>query len=230
MKWERSFEFSVPLSRVWEAFHELGEPAVWNVWDADLHDNAYGGGLQIEVNEVEREGHITWQETFGDDRIEMTATFTETETSTRITLTRAGFGEGDGWIAMNEGRFLGWAQAMNDFGLYLETGVVMGRMHEMRSGIGMFVTDASGSLRVLGVAPGGFAATAGLEAGDIVIRMAGAPVFGQSDLWHLQRLLAPGTEVSVDYYRDGAPRSGRAALTEADWGIVEQPPQPAELS
>ena len=82
----------------------------------------------------------------------------------------------------------------------------------------MTLHEVAGGLRVLAVRPNEFAAKAGVEVGDLIVRVAGAPVFEQSDIWLIQALFEPGAELSVDYVRGGDVLSGSAPMsTLAAW-------------
>lgn len=67
-------------------------------------------------------------------------------------------------------------------------------------------------VRLSGVSPGSPAEQAGLQAGDVVVRLAGRPVASLADLSGVLRTLAVGQEVEVEYSREGAARSARVTL------------------
>ncbi|MPZ99280.1 MAG: hypothetical protein GEU80_08055 [Dehalococcoidia bacterium] len=195
MQWERTFEFSVPVSNAWEAFNDHSEPTGWN--NVFVGDPYRGGGtVAVELLESEPEQLLRWAETEGEDRVEMAVTFEETATGSRITITRSGFGEGDDWVVRHSGRLLGWEHVMRDFAAYVEHGVRLARLIRPRSAYGMAGIDRSGGFQVLSVVDGGFAAEAGLIPGDVVVSLAGVAVYGRHDLWQLQSLFEPGDGVA----------------------------------
>lgn len=211
--WERTFQVAAEPARVWKEFTASEEPQSWNnVLRGDPYYSR--GAVRVEMRDEQPEKLLRWDEIEGSDVVEMTVTFTEVETGTRITITRAGFGEGDAWEARHASRLLGWVQAMHDFAVYLQTGVAPGRMHFLHWACdpGMTIGEVSGGLRIVNVTSGGWAATAGLQPGDLVIGMADTAVFDRSDLWLLQTLLEPGGDVAVEYVRDGAIRRATARL------------------
>ncbi len=215
MQWERTFDFSVPVQRAWEAFTDHSRPTEWNnVFIGDPYRG--NGSIAVEILESIPERVLRWSETEGDDRVEMTATFTETETGSCITLTRSGFGEGDGWAMRHAGRMLGWTQSMHDFAVFVETGAFIQRTFRVKSAPGMTLREVPGGLRVLTVRPDAFAAKAGLEVGDLIVRMSGVGVFDTSDIWLFLGLLEPGTETSVDYVRGGKVLTGSAPISTPD--------------
>jgi putative serine protease PepD len=61
--------------------------------------------------------------------------------------------------------------------------------------------SASGGVRLKAVDPAGPAAAAGLQAGDIIVRLGGRPVDEPPDLIALIRKHAPGSTVIVEYQR-----------------------------
>lgn len=214
MRWEKTFELSAPVERVWRAFVDPDEFKRWNVDPDDAYQA--GGAVEIDITEVRRHERIAWEEREGDRRVAMSVAFTETETGTRITLTRSGFGEGDEWGIVNESRLSGWREALHDLAAYLATGVVLRRHFEGRSATGVVVAEDAGGLHVLDVRPGTFGEEAGLEPGDVIVRLGGAAVFARSDLWFAQRLFEPGTEVTVDAIREGRVRSSSAPMSPMD--------------
>src|SRR5690606_10029256 len=161
-----------------------------------------------------------WAETEGEDRVEMAVTFEETTTGSRITITRSGFGEGDDWsVRLHPGRMLGWEHVMRDFAAYVETGVRLSRFLRPRSAWGLTGIDGSGGFKVLSVVEGSYAAAAGIEPGDVLISLAGVPIYGRHDVWQLQALFEPGAEVSAEYIRTGEVRTGKAAMSPlSKWG------------
>jgi hypothetical protein len=52
-----------------------------------------------------------------------------------------------------------------------------------------------------------------MRPGDLVIRVAGVPVFRRSDQWMIQRMFKPGDDVSIDYVRDGELLSGHGPMS-----------------
>ena len=119
MKWERTFEFSAPVAKVWQAFTD--RECQWRVFDAE---DAYrsGGAITIDVTEQTTNQSMSWTETGGEDRWEMAVTFSETQSGTSVTIVRSGFGDGDEWLAAGVGRLLGWEHALADIEVFFRTG------------------------------------------------------------------------------------------------------------
>ena len=73
-----------------------------------------------------------------------------------------------------------------------------------RPWLGMYTTDAEGSLVVAGLASGAPAHRADVQVGDVVLKVAGAPVTGLADMFRRIWALGPvGTVVPLTVSRDG---------------------------
>lgn len=219
MEWSQTFEFSMPIDRVWEAFNDRSTPAPWNhVFTGD----PYFGRGSITVTEGARqdegpERSLTWSETEGTDTVQMTVTCVSTATGARITLTRFGFGDDPLLLNRSGGRFLGWVESMYDFALFLQYGVRRARHFGTGDGfrrlglLGVEMVDTAAGV-VAGRVNDGLARTAGMVSGDLFLAAQGAHVFSRSDLWLVQRMLSPGTSLELTYLHDGEVRSGRAVV------------------
>ncbi len=75
--------------------------------------------------------------------------------------------------------------------------------------------DTVGSV-LMEIVPGGAAAAAGLQAGDIVTSVGGVPITDRVDLTAQVRNLAAGTEVELTYIRDGETNTAQVTLGELD--------------
>lgn len=214
MKWERTFEFSGSVDRVWQAFTDLDAPV-----RLINPGNAYqsGGAVTMEFTEETRNQRLAWTETEGEMKWEMAVTFAETETGSRITIVRSGFGDDDGWLMRATGRLLGWADMLHDLEVYFRTGKMLGRLYNRGWGrSGMQVVEATGGLRVIAVFPGGLAERAGIRSGDMLLRALGAPLVNMSDHWFLESVLPSKADTEFEYLRGAEIRTGSAALEEAN--------------
>ncbi|GAA5039289.1 uncharacterized protein YndB with AHSA1/START domain [Thermocatellispora tengchongensis] len=222
-KFEKTFEFVVPVERLWRAFTDRTELDAWypgQIKDADVRP---GGRITWpmgefdyvwEFVEVEPNRRLTWKEPPGllPGETEVTAVFEQTGTGSRVRITQSGFGEGEDWLGQLESWALGWSQNLANLYLYLRTGVGFDRFFTWKSETGVTVTDTPAGPEVLVVKPGSFAEQAGVRVGDIVVQVGAAPVFGQSDLWVLEREHEPGEELEAMYVRGDKLLRGRGVL------------------
>ena len=218
--WERTFEIAAPVERVWAAFADPAQRSrLWARPDdapvKDVHDPGEG----ITVLEMVDHKLLRWSQDRDDlpERAEFSVVFESTDHGSRIHVTRCGFGEGDDADIFNESNALGWLHGVMDLIAYVETGEVLHRHYDgcnaASTGIVLRQTDAG--LRVHRATPGTFAAEAGLQPHDLLVRLAGVAVFRRSDVWTINGIVAPGTEVEVEYLRSGERRTGRGRLSTA---------------
>lgn len=137
---------------------------------------------------------------------------------TRITIVRSGFGDSEAWLHYAENTTRGWDEMIADLILYLETGVRGERHFSFRSGLGATMLDSGPGVRITHVVPGGFAAEAGMQAGDLLLRLNGASVLHLSDVGFVAREHAPGEVIEAEYARGGEVLSGNGPLSEWNYG------------
>ena len=132
---------------------------------------------------------------------EIVLTLEDDETGTRITIVQTGFGSGFSsarpWLAA------GWSTILADLVIFFERGVSLGRHASMWWSIGCDVEETDEGLVVRGpFRHGGLAAEAGLEDGDLILKLQGSPIVTVKDLSVLTRgPLRPGAEVRVRVLR-----------------------------
>jgi uncharacterized protein YndB with AHSA1/START domain len=216
--WERSFEIAAPVERVWSAFTDPDELAVLFARPDDAPDvDSYDGRDGVTVLEAVDGKLLRWSQDRGDlpERAEFTVVFESTDHGSRIHVTRCGFGEGDDADIFNEANSLGWLHGLMDLVAYIETGEILHRHYDgcVPASTGMVYRQTDAGLRVNRVAPGTFAEEAGLQAGDLLVRLAGVSVFRRSDVWAINGLVPPGTEIDVEYVRSGERRTGTGHLS-----------------
>ena len=217
--WERSFEIAAPVERVWAVFTDPEEQAVLfgrpdDAPEIDVHDGRDG----LRVIEVVEGKFLRWAQERDDlpERAEFAVVFESTEHGSRIHVTRSGFGEGTDADIFSESNALGWLHGIMDLIAYAETGQVLHRHYDgcVAASTGMVYRQTDAGLRVERVSENTFASEAGLQPGDLLVRLAGVSVFRRSDVWAVNGLVSPGTEVEVQYVRSGElPQGERSPLT-----------------
>jgi uncharacterized protein YndB with AHSA1/START domain len=222
-EFRKTFSVAVPVDRAWSAFTEPAELAAWYGADVEAFEPWPGGRAAYRMGEARVEGaveevevgrRLRWTEGPGllPAATEITVVFEATETGTRITLTHAGFGDGEDWLGDLDGHAHGWTHELADLALYLETGIVARRAFAWRARLGVVPLDSAAGVRMGRVIDGGAADRAGIRDGDLLLRLAGAPVFDISDLWMFLAAHQPGESVDVEYVREGRVAFATAVL------------------
>ena len=224
---ERTVVVPVPVERAWAAFVDPRERERWMMppgHDPLTHpDTPVMDGFdpgEIRINAVEVHRRLSWSERPRDLEgwCRTTVTFGAVPVGTRITIARSGFPDTEAWRHYASNTTRGWDEHIADLVLYLETGVSGGRHWSFRSGLGATMLQSDAGVRITHVVAGGFAARAGLRAGDLVLRLNGASVVHLTDVAFAGREHAPGELTDVDYVRDGEVLHGRAPLSEWHYG------------
>jgi hypothetical protein len=198
---EATFVVSTPRAKAWEllmaagpAAESLAPPGPGQRWIPAIESAAED--LEVVPEELLR----TRKATEPCAGTEIVITFEDEATGTRITVVQTGFGPGFDvarpWLAA------GWYAILADFIAYFERGVPLGRHLTMWWSIGCDVAETPEGLVVGNVYADGFAARAGLERGDLILGLAGAPVLTVRDLSILTRgPLRTGVHAEVSVLR-----------------------------
>jgi uncharacterized protein YndB with AHSA1/START domain len=220
-RWERTFDISVPVERVWRAFTDpdelrllLGPPEGVEVdVPVDVPPEE-----RMKVLEAEPMKRLRWSQEHPllPEKSEFTVTFESRGNGSRITVTRHGFGEGETADIFSTSNALGWEHGMMDLVLYLETGQLVKRHYNgcTLSCSAMSYVETEAGLEVREVVPGGFAEQAGLQRGDRLVRLGQAAVYERADLWALFGVHPAGTELDVEFVRGRERMHGRGRLSE----------------
>jgi len=222
-KYERVFSVSVAPERVWRAFTEPEELSKWFAPVREVDDDTRQiepptaldlGQIKVESYEVNR--RLVYSEPPHNNvpfTTEVTIVLEEVETGTRVTFTRAGFDDGEEWDALFNATAEGSDESLSDLVLYLETGVAFPRHFSERSYHGLDpAMDTPAGVVVTDVAPSTFADRLGLQKGDIIVELGGAPVFKRRELYFFTREHAAGEHAEAAWIRDGRLMRGRALL------------------
>jgi uncharacterized protein YndB with AHSA1/START domain len=213
-KWQRTFEVSVPVERLWRAFTE--DPAKLRTPPEGAPPDP-NRSVPLKMLEVQPLRLLRWEQQGGTlpEHMEFTVVFESTDRGSRFTVTRCGFGEGEDADVFSESNALGWTHGLMDLVLYLETGQVVQRHYygANQSSSATTYRERDWGLEVLSVLPGGFGAEVGLQRGDRLLRIAGVPVYTRAEAWALLAEHAPGTELEVEFIRGGERRLGSGRLS-----------------
>lgn len=163
---ERTFTVAVPVGKAWAAFVKPEERQVWmGVRPAELEMG------ETKIGPSERHRRLSWSNSPAglEGWHDTTVTFEEVSSGTRITIVRSGFGDSEDWRHFAESTNGGWDEMIADLVLYLDAGVPGSRHFSFRSGLGATTQQSGAGLRVTHVVPGGFAAGAGMQSGDLIL-------------------------------------------------------------
>jgi uncharacterized protein YndB with AHSA1/START domain len=220
----RTFVVAASADRVWQAFVDPGERAKWYAPEFAIELEPGGAvrwaippwpAVEGVVEDVEPGVRLRTTEGAsmlpGDTTV--TVTFEAAGRGTRVTITHAGFGTGEAWGDHLAAHGLGWSQSIADLVLYLERGIVADRFFTTwRTSLGVAVAEIPGGLEVVGVQPSGYADNAGIEAGDVLLRIGGVPVYTRADLWSVQFAHETGAVLTAEFARGSVRMEGKAAL------------------
>jgi uncharacterized protein YndB with AHSA1/START domain len=217
-------DLPVPLDRAWRAFTEPAELTCWFapvVRELDLRPGGrfttaisgigeFGG----VIDAVEPQKLFSWTEEprYLPAPTMFRVVFAGAESGTAVTVTQSGFGTGPGWDGLRDMHAQALADNLANLQLYLLTGVPMARELSWRSDFGALIKDTPAAPVIFAVAPGSFAEQAGLREGDVVVGLAGAPVFRLSDIWFAVREHEHGAALEVRYVRNRAVLAGHGFL------------------
>lgn len=99
-----------------------------------------------------------------------------------------------------------------DLELFVRTGVIAERAWRPWAQFGFRHDVHSFGIEIVSVDEGGWAGRTGLAVGDILLTLAGVPVFDSEQISGLQRLLHVGEELDATWVRDGQRVAGTARL------------------
>ena len=141
---------------------------------------------------------------------EIVITLEDADTGTRITFVQYGFGprfgEARPWLEA------GWWAIRADLWVFFEHGVRPARHARPWASPGCGVVEAPGGLMVDSVQPGGLADQCGMQPGDLILTLAGAPVVDIRELSILLRSRRPGTETKVRFLRGDQVLAGAGTI------------------
>jgi uncharacterized protein YndB with AHSA1/START domain len=225
-KIEKTFVVAVSVEHAWKAMTDPGE---LNKWYAPF-DVAEDGSHTTEILGEERRsevvefdpprkvvtrtvltGHEAWGVIPGTR--DMTVVLEATDAGTKIVITHSGFGNGEDWERELEAASHGTDETIADLVLYLETGVAFPRHNRgEKSYHGIAAQPTRAGLKVVAVQAGTYGERLGLVAGDILVELGSAGLFGLAELQFFSKEHKAGEKVTAAWIRDGRLMRGSAQL------------------
>ncbi len=134
----------------------------------------------------------------------------QAETGTRVSVVQSGFGPFLD-IVGRDAVFGHGHQIVADFQLYIERGLtVPGTV--WGANLGARTNHTPVGLEIVAVDAGGFAETAGLRAGDLLLTLRGIRLHDTQQLWTVLALTEPGTSSDVSWARGREAMHGKATF------------------
>jgi S1-C subfamily serine protease len=103
-------------------------------------------------------------------------------------------------------------RAGESFTVALATGVIARRAWRPWAPLGVAVATEPYGLRVKAVRSGTWSERVGLEVGDMLLTVAGAPLYTVRELGVIERVVGPGEEVTATWARGGQRSEAAAAV------------------
>lgn len=201
------------------------------------NDGYYASG-HFTTLEKDRAVGFTWNGRGDPAATEVEVTFRPAEDGTHVMVEHCGLGDGEAWQTLSAAFSRAWPMSLENLASVLETGEDL--RFTKRPMLGVFVSDFSAEIaarigvpvnkgvRLDGVVEGMGAAAAGLQAGDVVVSVAGLPVRDFPSLQNALAAFRAGDTVEVVFYRGAEQRTTQMPLTGRP--IPEIPQTPAKLA
>jgi hypothetical protein len=202
-RFEATFVVSTAVDDAWNALAETRRDyGTWWLpgWTATIELTSVDEGKRVEGRKIEEPCSGT----------EIVVALEASASGTRITIVQSGFGP-DVIRMFGAALGVGWSHIAADVALFFERGVHGGR-HALRwSALGCQLVPTDGGLVVMNTW-GGLAATVGMEPGDLLLTVAGAPIVTRPELETLMRVYGSGDELEVTWVHGSDVRRATAAL------------------
>jgi hypothetical protein len=203
---DATFDVSSTPAEAWKALEQLRVRAAGS-------DEWWLPGFECRAAEVdvEHERRLTvrkLEQPCADTLISVT--FEHAGTGTRVRVVQSGFDE----AFVNHAGPAFWIHSEHlaaDLHLFLETGVVAHRAWRPWVPLGVAVHAEPFGLRVATVQPDTWADRIGVHADDILLTIAGAPLYDARELGVVERIVRPGDDVVATWAR-GDQRCEASAL------------------
>jgi hypothetical protein len=204
---ERTFDVTATPAEAWKALEELraraSGPDEWWVPGFECR----GAEVEAEPNRLLTVRKL--EQPCADTLISVT--FEHVDTGTRIHVVQSGFDKG--FVDTAGERF--WLHAehlLADFQLFFERGVIAGRAWLPWAPLGVDIRTEPFGLRVTDVRDGTWAQRIGLQPDDVLLTVAGAPVYTAGELGVIERIVQSGEDVTATWDRAGERTEATAAV------------------
>jgi hypothetical protein len=195
---ESTFEVDASPAEAWKALEELRaratEPDQW-----------WLPGFECRATEVDVEDQRRLTVRKLDPPCEDTLiaiTFEHVGTGSRIRVVQSGFDERFVRFA-DDAFFIHAEHIYADLHLFFASGVIARRAWRPWAPLGVGVAVEPYGLRVTFVRSGSWSERIGLEKGDVLLTVAGAPLYTGRELGVVERIVSPGDDVAATWARGG---------------------------
>jgi uncharacterized protein YndB with AHSA1/START domain len=197
----------------------------------------YASGEFVQLKPVEKIA-FSWHGRNEPGITHVQVTFKPKGDSTLVALTHTGIGAGKAWGQTRKEIKRGWKIALENLQSVLETGQDLRVIRrpllgvsgvepvpaEQAAGLGL---PAHGGLRLTGLVDGLGAQAAGLQKGDVLVKLGGHKVADFEELATALQNFQAGDEIKVVFYRDGEKTSAKMILSPRP--VPEVPASPEGL-
>ena len=207
---ETSFELATSPAQAWRALEEVSlqhtgpdRPDEWWLpgWECAATEISRDVGRQLTVRKAAPpcEGSV------------IEVTFEHTASGSRVRVVQSGFDQA--FIDMaGESFFTHAARIYTDLHAFFETGVVAERAWRPPTRLGFTTTSLAHGPSVVSIEDGTWAQRVGLQPGDLVFTLQGAPTFTAADVALIRYLVRTGDELTVSWARDSKRHTATAVV------------------
>jgi len=207
-RFEAEFTVEQPVEQVWTRLEQQNEtePAWLSAWPRFPGAATTGEVIEVDPPRTVRV-HKSSEPCKGS---EIAVSLESVDNGTRVLVVQSGF---PAWVKEALESFtIGGNQIVADLVLYLERGVEISRHSMPWAFAGLSTREVGTGLEVATVIPGCYAEKAGLQPGDLLMSLNGAPLFTQLCLQAMLRVFKAGDEVEATWVRGDELQRGSSAL------------------